>query len=111
VNSQRPATPVFLAFGALSLLAAGEAAHGLAGANDATERIAAEAQIVRSLGLSDLALFTEARYTRHPALADLASAFQDNPLSFDHFPSGSLIAPPDYTGQTGLGFAAEEVAR
>jgi hypothetical protein len=45
------------------------------------------------LGLSDLALFTEARYTRHPAQADLHSAFQDHPLALEHFPSGSLIVP------------------
>ncbi len=50
--------------------------------------------LVAQLGLSDLALFTEARYTRHPALADLHAAFQDHPLAFEHFPSGSLLPPP-----------------
>lgn len=45
------------------------------------------------LGLSDLALFTEARYTRHPSMADLHTPFQDHPVSLDHFPSGSFIAP------------------
>lgn len=45
------------------------------------------------LGLTDLALFTEARYTRHPSQADLHSAFQDHPLALEHFPSGSLIPP------------------
>lgn len=50
-------------------------------------------QLVRALGLTDLALFSEARYTRHPSQADLFSAFQDYPGSFEHFPSGSLIAP------------------
>jgi hypothetical protein len=43
--------------------------------------------------LTDLALFTEARYTRHPSQADLHSAFQDHPLALEHFPSGSLIPP------------------
>jgi hypothetical protein len=43
--------------------------------------------------LTDLALFTEARYTRHPSQADLHSAFQDHPLAFDYFPSGSLFVP------------------
>jgi hypothetical protein len=51
-------------------------------------------QTVSRLGLTDLALFTEARYTRHPSQADLHSAFQDHPLAFEHFPTGSLIAPP-----------------
>lgn len=50
--------------------------------------------MVARLGLSDLCLFTEARYTRHPSQADLHSAFQDHPMAFEHFPSGSLIAPP-----------------
>lgn len=50
--------------------------------------------LVGALQLTDLSLFTEARYTRHPSQADLQTPFQDHPLSFDHFPSGSLIRPP-----------------
>nr|WP_319484790.1 hypothetical protein [uncultured Cohaesibacter sp.] len=49
--------------------------------------------LVQQLGLNDLALFTEARYTRHPAMADLSTAFQDHPVSLDHFPTGSLVGP------------------
>lgn len=56
------------------------------------EVIAMRAMAAR-LGLTDLALFTEARYTRHPSQADQHSAFQDHPLAFEHFPSGSLIVP------------------
>jgi hypothetical protein len=52
------------------------------------------AAMVRVLGLTDLCLFTEARYTRHPSQADLHTAFQDHPLSLEHFPSGSLFTPP-----------------
>lgn len=55
---------------------------------------------VKELGLSDLALFTEARYTRHLTLADRHSAFQDHPTSFDHFPSGSLYLPPAHLART-----------
>jgi hypothetical protein len=51
-------------------------------------------ELVAWLGLTDLALFTEARYTRHLTQADLHSAFQDHPLALDHFPSGSLVPPP-----------------
>ncbi len=51
--------------------------------------------MVGSLGLTDLCLFTEARYTRHPSQADLHSAFQDHPLALEHFPSGSLLSPPE----------------
>src|SRR5512139_3038876 len=56
--------------------------------------LAERAALVRELGLTDLCLFTEARYTRHPSQADRHAAFQDSPLSLEHFPSGSLLAPP-----------------
>ena len=52
--------------------------------------------MVRKLQLTDLCLFTEARYTRHPSMADLHSAFQDHPLALEHFPSGSLVTPPRF---------------
>lgn len=51
-------------------------------------------KLVKELLLTDLCLFTEARYTRHPSMADLHSPFQDHPLSLEHFPSGSLLSPP-----------------
>jgi hypothetical protein len=50
--------------------------------------------LVRRHGLTDLCLFTEARYTRHPTQADFHSPFQDSPLALEHFPSGSLLDPP-----------------
>lgn len=53
-----------------------------------------KAEMVRRNGLTDLCLFTEASYTRHLSQADLHTAFQDSPMSFEHFPSGSLAAPP-----------------
>ena len=58
-------------------------------------------RLVRELRLTDLCLFTEARYTRHPSQADLHSAFQDHPMSFEHYPSGSMVFPPQHleTGQ------------
>ena len=52
--------------------------------------------MVQKLHLTDLCLFTEARYTRHPSMADLHSAFQDHPLALEHFPSGSLTNPPRF---------------
>ena len=48
---------------------------------------------VRNLHVTDLCLATEARYTRHPALADRHAPFQEHPLALEHFPSGSLILP------------------
>lgn len=58
------------------------------------QKLAANQAMVQKLGLTDLALFTEARYTRHPTRADLHAALQDHPGAFDHFPSGSLLPPP-----------------
>jgi len=59
-----------------------------------TPELEAMAGLVRGLGLTDLCLFTEARYTRHPSQADAFTPFQDHPASLDHFPSGSVAAPP-----------------
>jgi hypothetical protein len=52
-------------------------------------------ELVRTLELTDLCLFTEARYTRHLSQADLNAPFQDHPMSLEHYPSGSLVMPPD----------------
>jgi hypothetical protein len=56
--------------------------------------IDAVAGVVANLELTDLALFTEARYTRHLSQADFHSAFQDHPVALEHFPSGSIAGPP-----------------
>ncbi len=56
-------------------------------------------KMVRELGLTDLALFTEARYTRHLSQSDLHSAFQDHPMALEHFPSGSLYLPLQVSNQ------------
>jgi hypothetical protein len=52
--------------------------------------------VVRVLALTDLCLFTEARYTRHPSMADLNTPFQDYPMSLEHFPSGSIMTVPHH---------------
>ena len=52
-----------------------------------------DAALVKELGLSDLILSSETRYTRHPSQADYHSAFQDHPAALEHFPSGALILP------------------
>jgi hypothetical protein len=62
-----------------------EAARGL---------IKEKAEMVRRFRLTDLCLFTEANYTRHLSQADLHTPFQDSPMSLEHFPSGSIAAPP-----------------
>ncbi len=55
-----------------------------------------KAGVVTMLKLTDLCLFPEARYARHPSQADWHAAFQDHPLSLEHFPAGSFTAPPPY---------------
>ena len=57
-------------------------------------------ELVARLGLTDFVIWTEARYSRHPSQADFFSAFQDFPSSLDHFPAGSVIAPPRRAGDT-----------
>ena len=54
-----------------------------------------KAEMVKRLDLTDLCLFTEASYTRHLSQADLHTPFQDHPASLEHFPSGSILMPPD----------------
>jgi hypothetical protein len=53
-------------------------------------------KIATALKLTDISFSDDARYTRNPSQADLFSAFQDYPGSIEHFPSGSIIAPPDF---------------
>jgi len=76
---------------ALGLLAGLDAARRR---SDGEARFASNRPIARWLGVTDLCLFTDARYTRHPSLADRHSPFQDYPLALEHFPSGSLVLPP-----------------
>ncbi len=67
----------------------------------AREELPALRRLVSVLSLTDLALWSEARYTRHPSMSDLFSPFQDHPGALEHFPAGSLLAPsgprPDTT--------------
>lgn len=56
--------------------------------------LAGLASLAGRLGLTDLVLCTEARYTRHPSQADRHSAFQEHPGALEHFPTGSLISIP-----------------
>jgi hypothetical protein len=58
------------------------------------EALEVRRMMAHQLQLTDLCLFTDARYTRHLSQADLNTPFQDHPVALDHFPSGSLVAPP-----------------
>lgn len=69
-------------------------AHASIRQQAAFSALRAKQNLVATLGLSDLCLFTDARYTRHPSVADLHTPFQDYPMSFEHFPSGSILTLP-----------------
>jgi hypothetical protein len=70
------------------------------------DEIVSRAALVRTLQLTDLCLFTEARYARHLSQADLFSPFQDYPMSPEHFPAGSLTRP-----SRNIGLVNEKVDR
>jgi hypothetical protein len=80
---------------ALLLLAA---AHSWTSSRHRAGELEAQAALVRRLGLTDLCLFTDARYTRHPSQADHFTPFQDHPSVLEHFPSGSIAGPPPREG-------------
>ena len=97
---RRPATYAFALLGLMGLALLLIFAHSWQlTAVEQKQRLANQA-LVTQLGLTDLALFSESRYTRHPSQADLHSALQDHPGAFDHFPTGSLMAPPAHLTKT-----------
>jgi hypothetical protein len=61
--------------------------------------LAGQKKLVRHLQLTDFAIWTEARYTRHPSQTDFFSPFQEFPSSLEHFPAGSVIAPVFTVGE------------
>ena len=90
----------FLAFLALGLaLLGGMFAHAAAGRRAARPALEAKTELVRRLKTTDLCLFTEARDTRHPVMADVNTPSQDYPLSIEHYPSGSLMLPPAHLSE------------
>lgn len=92
----RKSTLCLSLLGALAALFLGMLFHARGQAASASSRRQSSATLVHDLGLTDLCLFTEARYTRHPAMADRHAAFQDHPMGLDHFPSGALVSPPTF---------------
>lgn len=62
----------------------------------------AKGELAKKLSITDLCLFTDARYTRHPSMADLSTPFQDHPMSLEHFPSGTAMVPPRHIYPYGM---------
>ncbi len=68
--------------------------HALLAVKAAAPGLGLKAEMVKKLQLTDLCLFTEARYTRHLSQTDFNTPFEDHPMSLEHFPSGSIVEPP-----------------
>lgn len=92
IHARRPARTV-VRLGAVGLIAFGVTLLDSFGWRGAHHDDADARQLVEKLLLTDLALFTEARYTRHITQADRHTPFQDHPVALEHFPSGSLVQP------------------
>ena len=92
----RTSTSFFAATGLLSLAWLALLTDGRCRTAAQQPEIERTAALVKRLELTDLCLFTEASYTRHLALADRHTPFQDDPMSMEHFPSGSLVSPPEH---------------
>ena len=52
--------------------------------------------LVSELGLSDLALWSDASYCRHSSMTVFFSAHSDHPSAMEHFPAGSMVPPPRF---------------
>jgi hypothetical protein len=88
----------------IAALAALNAALFVTGDRMAASRVRVEERnrdVVRALGLTDLSLWTEARFTRHPSQTDFFSPFQDLPGGMDHFPAAALMVPPAHLAAGG----------
>lgn len=90
----RPSYLALLLFATLVLVAAALHADVAARRHEALAAGAGLRPLTLSLGLADLAVSTEARYTRHPALSDKAVVGMDLPGAIDPFPSTLFFAPP-----------------
>jgi hypothetical protein len=95
----RKSTFFYAGFAVLLVLFGLMFAHAYFRQNTDRPLLQAKQEMVRQLELTDLCLFTDARYTRHPTMADLNTPFQDYPLSLEHFPSGSLVPPPRHLSE------------
>ena len=92
-----------LACGLLGALLIVLVLHARWAVRDAQPQVAANRALVSALALTDLSLWTEARYTRHPSQTDFFSPFQDLPGGEEHFPAGSILAVPPHLEDVGGG--------
>ena len=92
--STRPAHYLFGVLGILVLLNIGFFCNSLYKKKELHDNGRVLDIATAGLGLTDLCVATEARYTRHPAVSDRVVPFMDHPGAMDHFPTGSFWSPP-----------------
>ena len=90
----RPAKILFIFLILLAVVDAGLYFHAVRLASTLRSDYATQSIAVSGLGLTDLAVATEARYTRHPSVSDTIAPFMDHPGAIEHFPTGSFWAAP-----------------
>ena len=90
----RPASLLFLIVALLLAIDAGLLAAGQQRRVALDRNLPLIHAVTAALGLSDLCVATEARYTRHPAVSDPLVPFMDHPAAMEHFPTGSFWMPP-----------------
>ena len=61
----------------------------------------ADRALVAALGLTDLALWSEPSYCRHPSQADLFAPHAAHPAALEHYPPGSIVPPAGGRGVDG----------
>lgn len=89
----RPSTGLLILLLACTLLVGSFMPSLIAKRRSQEETVQMLREVVSRLGLSDLSLSTEARYTRHPATSDPVVVSMDHPGAIDHFPSTFFWAP------------------
>lgn len=109
-GQRRHSTVAFAVIGSLLLGWLALALHAAWAQRAAREDRAQSRALVQALVLTDAAWFTEARYARHPGMADLHSAFQDAPGGAEHFPTGTWVGPPRHFPAAGMRLTAPETA-
>jgi hypothetical protein len=90
----RPAKIFFFVLIAFAIVDTGLYFHAARRGSTLRSDYAIQSIAVSGLGLTDLAVATEARYTRHPAVSDTMAPFMDHPGGLEHFPTGSFWAVP-----------------
>ncbi len=96
MRSGRKSTYFLTAMTALAILFVVTTIHAWVSRSPQTAALTQAAGMVKEAGLTDLCLFNEASYTRNPSQTDLQTPFQEHPMSLEHFPSGSLMPPPEH---------------